>query len=31
MHIKYADVSVPREMAAYLSCLPNSSGNSMEQ
>jgi hypothetical protein len=31
MHIKCADVSVAWEMAAYLSCLPSSSGNSMEQ
>jgi len=31
MHIKCADVSVPWEMAAYLSCLSTSSGNSMEQ
>jgi len=31
MHIICADVSMPWEMAAYLSCLSSSSGNSMEQ
>jgi hypothetical protein len=31
MHIICADVRVPWEMAAYLSCLSSSSGNRMEQ